>query len=191
MITNTPLYPDWVMWEQELSADTCEKIIEACSDLESHGATTVGTDGLDPRRITQVSWLSIGDEKFSWIRDIVEEYTHKAGEIFNVDLTELQPIQFTEYNYVGSHYDMHHDVEWDNQRGNHRKVSLVLQLSDSEDYEGGDFKFHEHISSPDSEALRKRGTIIAFLSYNPHCVEPIITGQRKSLVAWHLGPRWK
>ena len=40
MITNTPRYPDWVMWEQELSADTCEKIIEACSDLESHGATT-------------------------------------------------------------------------------------------------------------------------------------------------------
>jgi len=196
MITNeisgvVAKHPDWVMWEAELSAETCDKIIEACSELESHGATMIGIDGLDPRRITQLRWISENNKDLVWIREIVGKYTHKANEHFKVDLTDLQPIQFTEYNQVGSHYDMHHDVEWDNQRGNHRKVSFVLQLSDGDEYEGGDFCFNEHIPSPDSEALRKRGTVIAFLSYNPHCVEPMISGQRKSLVAWHLGPRWR
>ena len=46
MITNTPLYPDWVMWEQELSAETCDKIIEACSELETHKATMINVEGL-------------------------------------------------------------------------------------------------------------------------------------------------
>ena len=197
-------HPDWVMWEAELSAETCDKIIEACSELESHGATMIGTDGLDPRRITQLRWITENNEGLSWIREIVEEYTHKANEHFKVDLTDLQPIQFTEYNEIGSHYDMHHDVEWDNQRGNHRKVSFVLQLSDGDEYEGGDFEICKLSGSKELPKINVTniskkiitdegglqpsvGTIIIFPSYVWHRVAPVTKGVRKSLVGWILG----
>ena len=75
MITNTPLYPDWVMWEAELSAETCDKIIEACSELETHKATMINVEGFDPRRITQLRWIQENNEDLAWIREIVDEYT--------------------------------------------------------------------------------------------------------------------
>ena len=72
-----------------------------------------------------------------------------------------------------------------------RKLSVTIQLSDSNDYEGGDFVFDQEYQSPDPKALRKKGTILVFPSPIRHAVKPVTKGTRKSLVAWVEGPKWK
>ena len=71
-----------------------------------------------------------------------------------------------------------------------RKLSVVVQLSDPEDYEGGNLQ----IMSEDGKSYfvpRQRGTIVVFDSRAQHRVLKVTKGVRKSLVGWVVGPRWK
>ena len=75
----------------------------------------------------------------------------------------------------------------------HRKLSMTIQLSDDNDYEGGDFIFQKNLIDipPDSKKLRAKGTILVFPSFLPHAVTPVTKGERKSLVVWADGPEWR
>lgn len=70
-----------------------------------------------------------------------------------------------------------------------RKISITVQLSASEDYEGGDLELL--FGSAPYRAERARGTVIAFPSFALHRVTPVTRGTRYSLVAWITGPRWR
>ena len=72
-----------------------------------------------------------------------------------------------------------------------RKLSITIQLSDSDEYEGGDFVFTKDIPSPDAELIRKKGTIIVFPSFLYHQVMPVTKGTRYSLVGWYEGNDWR
>ena len=185
-------YPDWIMWEEAISPEVCQEIIDACMELDSKNATTFrsGEDPIeeDPNRKTQIRWVP-RDEDHEWINNIVEQYAHGANQHFGVELSYIPELQFTEYKDIGYHYGWHHDIDFSNQTGTHRKISLCIQLTEPEEYEGGDFMF-KHIENPDPIALKKQGTVIAFLSYQEHCVTPIQGGARVSLVGWYRGPRW-
>ena len=71
-----------------------------------------------------------------------------------------------------------------------RKLSFSLQLSDPDDYEGGNVEF---IDDSDKNFIgpRQRGTIILFDSRTKHRVNKVTKGVRRSIVGWVLGPRWK
>ena len=71
-----------------------------------------------------------------------------------------------------------------------RKLSFAMQLSDPDDYEGGNVQLlaedgHSYIMP------RKKGTIILFDSRTQHRVLKVTKGIRKSIVGWTVGPRWK
>jgi PKHD-type hydroxylase len=74
---------------------------------------------------------------------------------------------------------------------NDRKLSITIQLSDSDDYEGGNFILDRQYQQPDSKDLRTKGTILVFPSPIKHKVTPVTKGIRKSLVAWVEGPKWR
>ena len=71
-----------------------------------------------------------------------------------------------------------------------RKLSFVLQLSDPDDYEGGNLQLLDEAGNS-YIAPRQRGTVILFDSRTQHRVQKVRTGVRKSLVGWTVGPRWK
>ena len=71
-----------------------------------------------------------------------------------------------------------------------RKLSFVLQLSDPDDYEGGNLQLIDE-SGKSYIAPRQRGTMILFDSRTQHRVLKVRKGVRKSLVGWTVGPRWK
>ena len=71
-----------------------------------------------------------------------------------------------------------------------RKLSLILQLSDPDDYEGGEVQFMNS-SGKSFFAPKTRGTILVFDSRTMHRVKKVTSGNRKSIVAWVEGPRWK
>ena len=83
-----------------------------------------------------------------------------------------------------------------NQVGKIRKISIIVTLSSRESYEGGELKFDfgEHYSkkiNKNLDHLREPGTIIIFPSFLQHCVTPVKSGVRYSLVSWCSGDPWK
>jgi PKHD-type hydroxylase len=66
-----------------------------------------------------------------------------------------------------------------------RKLSLVCQLSDPSEYEGGELQINTgEIFTPE----KQKGTVILFPSYLLHRVTPVTKGTRRSLVLWIEGP---
>ena len=71
-----------------------------------------------------------------------------------------------------------------------RKLSFAMQLSDPDDYEGGNVQLLDE-AGKSYICPRKRGTIILFDSRTQHRVLKVTKGTRKSIVGWTVGPRWK
>lgn len=70
-----------------------------------------------------------------------------------------------------------------------RKLTIVVQLSAPEDYEGGDFemfKYHD-LSKEDKELFKRRGSAIIIPSFEWHQVTPITSGTRYSTVLFVEG----
>ena len=184
-------YPNWLLYEGVLSEEDCERWIELGRQAPKQEAKTfrTGEGESDAHRKTDIRWLpNVGP--YCEMHDFLMKVAMDANKQFNLTLTDLPPLQFTEYADVGHHYGMHHDIDWNRQDGKHRKLSIVVQLTDPDDYEGGLLSF-AHTQNPDPEALIKRGSIICFPSYLEHGVSPITSGSRTSLVAWFEGPRWR
>jgi predicted 2-oxoglutarate/Fe(II)-dependent dioxygenase YbiX len=87
-----------------------------------------------------------------------------------------------QYN-KGSFYNWHIDI------GNNyptRKITFIVQLTDSKEYEGGDVEFLN--SKTDKEALRQKGTIIMFPSFITHRITKVTKGTNNCIVGWIHGP---
>ena len=80
--------------------------------------------------------------------------------------------------------------------GNLRKLSMTVQLTDPDEYEGGLFQIDRgpHFDNEryyTVSEIMQRGSIIVFPSFVYHQVTPVTKGARESLVMWSMGPRWK
>ncbi len=80
--------------------------------------------------------------------------------------------------------------------GKVRKISMTLNLTDPTSYEGGNLKFDlgPHVEGDRLKVLddsRLQGSLIVFPSFTYHCVTPVTSGTRYSLVLWLLGKPWQ
>ena len=83
-----------------------------------------------------------------------------------------------------------------NKWGKVRKISMTVNLNDPKDYEGGNLKFDlgPHSKSERFKVfddMRTQGSVIIFPSFMYHCVTPVTSGTRYSLVLWLLGKPWQ
>lgn len=127
-------------------------------------------------------------ESLDWVyKRLTNAVLELNRDFFKFDLYGFtEGLQFTEYNAPGGKYDPHIDKLYNMTV---RKLSIVLQLTDPSEYEGGDF---EIVEGKGSEKLyRDQGTLLAFPSYTLHAVTPITKGTRHSLVGWISGPPFK
>lgn len=179
-------HPQWWLFPQALSEDECQRVIDTAFEFGTEvPATTFG--GGNGLRKTNVRWLN-DDDNFGWLHEKIRNIAWEANEHLGMHLTHLPALQFTQYDEPGSHYHWHQDINYNDQKDTHRKISIVAQLSDPDDYEGGVFRF-KYQEEPDAEVMMMRGTILVFISYHEHMVEPIQDGKRYSLVGWYEGPR--
>lgn len=167
-------------------------------DFLEHKAKTEGKDALvggdgagvyaqDIRR-SQTSWVENVPE-YNWLfQRLAFVVTEINRDIFGFDLTGFgEAIQLTNYNSAEQGtYDWHLDY---NSKGISRKLSLVLQLTDPSQYEGGNLEIM--ISSKPEVVPKQRGLIALFPSYTLHRVTPVTKGTRQSLVVWTSGPAFK
>lgn len=168
--------------EQEI-----EEIIKIGESISKVTATTVGGDGVDGQitnyRKSEVSWIN-RKENTKWIYDRISDLAIKANsEMWNFDIWDFQDdLQYTTYYGDGGHYDWHADL---GVGISNRKLSIVLQLSDPNDYEGGDLQMN-----PGGNILtvpKEKGLICFFPSFMLHRVTPLTSGLRRSLVVWLCG----
>ena len=140
-------------------------------------------------RRSQVSWLNKTQDT-AWV---YEKLAHIASSLnaqyYRFDLTGFgEALQLTNYNQ-SEHgmYSWH--VDYGGNIAPSRKLSLVLQLTDPGQYEGGNLQIH---TGGEPQTVRKqRGLLAAFPSYVLHQVTPVTSGSRQSLVAWITGPAFK
>lgn len=185
----------WQLWEERFSKNSCERIVSLANLLPEVDATVSvsGVVNKDVRR-SKIRWLSGGMPDFKDLYlDIVDMFHALNRTSFGVDLWQLHELQFTQYDAGDEgYYDWHNDVMWGSTNLSHRKLSMVIQLSDPETYEGGDLEMEPlYLEPPNPIALRKQGSMIVFPSFLKHRVTPVTKGTRYSLVAWMEGPKWR
>lgn len=184
----------FVTWENGFSEDEINKIIEYGDSLILSKATignTTAEDDISPIRESKVSWMGL-NENTGWIYDRLAFIARQLnGQFYKFDLYGFsEDLQYTVYNgeAVG-HYTWHLDSGSSNNGNAPRKLSMVLQLTDPEEYEGGDLELFT--SANPTQVTKKRGLVAAFPSYMLHRVSPVTTGIRKTLVVWICGPSFK
>jgi PKHD-type hydroxylase len=172
---------------------TCEeieriKVIGRRLGVNRAHTSGVGENCLDHRR-SFTSWIH-PNEHTSWIYQRLSDLVQENNEqFFNFDLSMIENLQFTYYSSEEHGcYKAHVDPNcW--KLPHNRKLSIVIQLSDPNEYEGGDLKLH---TSHDPAIVNKeKGMVVMFPSYTLHEVTPVTKGERYSLVAWVHGPAFK
>ena len=119
---------------------------------------------------------------------------NRKNFLYDISHIENDVIQYTHYN-EGDYYNWHTDqdlrvIEKPDELV--RKLSFTLQLSDENEYTGGNLEFADFDNSENKFiAPRTRGCLIVFDSRVPHRVCPVKSGLRKSLVGWVMGKRWR
>jgi PKHD-type hydroxylase len=146
-------------------------------------------DGYSDTRKTVVQWMQDETE----VKDICLQLFRNANMSYTFDIYEnLLECHYLEYH--GAHrqdkFTRHQDVIWNANDNIHRKMSLSIQLSNSNDYEGGDLIIHNG-GFYDHLVTRRKGTVVMFPSFIEHEVTTVTSGVRKVLVAWISGPRWR
>lgn len=187
-----------------IEKDLLEKFESSMADSKLHG------DQLNKeKRNSQNTWIPTNH----WIAGFLWHYVQKANrENFLYDLRNIdgETLQFTRYE-TGQFYKWHNDAGISTQYkpqsiGNRseglaqdflnenielvRKLSFAFQLSDPDEYEGGNLQLLDE-SGKSYFAPRKKGTLILFDSRTPHRVLKVTKGVRRSIVGWVVGPRWK
>jgi len=176
----------WQLWEGVLPKEKCEELIFKCDQYPKQDATIFSSIDYKPdksMRDTQVAFINDPE-----IYKLIHYYFQEANR--NAFAVDMQYIPHTQYGVYteGSFYDWHYDVNWIADKPFDRKLSIVIQLSDSNDYEGGEFEF-QRIEQP--KGFRTPGSVLVFPSYLTHRVTTVTKGTRRSLVNWAEGPRWR
>ena len=185
----------FAFWESGFSDEEIQKIIDI-GEARTMKEASVGGGGTyfvsDPgTRDSLISWIECNEDTV-WLYDRLAYIARNLNsQFFNFDLTGfVEDFQYTVYhgNNKG-HYDWHVDCINNKNANTPRKLSMVLQLSDSKDYEGGDLMLMN--SNTPNIIEKKKGYLVAFPSYVLHKVSPVTKGIRKSLVVWISGPPFK
>tara|TARA_X000000950_G_scaffold65785_1_gene80933 strand:+ start:1768 stop:2364 length:597 start_codon:yes stop_codon:yes gene_type:complete len=178
-------------FEGVFDKQTCTDIIDFCKENLKIEEALAGTNNKSLARKSEIGWIYPSDQTNHIFQKIIEK-TNKINQFYNFDIVGItEPIQFTSYNGSGNeHYGWHLDMGA--KRQSRRKLSLVIQLSDENDYTGGELQVH---SGSDDDEIRaetkKQGSMIFFPSYLRHRVTPVTSGHRYSLVSWLSGQPYK
>jgi len=185
-LVNEPFaWADSIFSKEEL--DLIIKMGKELSLVEA-SVNNSGIPKFDTRR-SKIGWFQPGvstDFIFSRIRDAINRLN---AQFYQYTLTEMEDIQFSEYDetYQGM-YRNHTD---DGFEGYGRKLSFSLQLSDEEDYTGGDLLIYRFKLTDGLQVPKTRGLLTIFPSWTIHEVTPVTRGTRNSLVGWVHGPNFR
>lgn len=163
-----------------LTPEQCQQVI----DLKGKGEQA-GVDGdKEDKSIRDTTIYPIPqNEDSQWLYELLADRVSRCNYVdyqFNVAgiFTDLQLLEYKE----GGHYDWHMDMGPG--EAAYRKLTALIQLSDPEDYEGGELWVN---AGTEKEIPKVQGQIAIFPAWILHKVTPVTSGTRYTLAAWFQG----
>ncbi|MDD9877740.1 MAG: 2OG-Fe(II) oxygenase [Magnetovibrio sp.] len=188
--------------DQAFAPALCERVVELGQSIEPMAAE-VARDPTNSVRDSTVAWIAQSPDTAAWLYDAVDQLVQATNaRLWKWRLSTVESMQFTVYGrdqYYEWHADQRKrpypddDPRWP---GLVRKLSVTINLTAGESYDGGDFMVETLNATPDDTDRRLRtltearglGAAIIFPSHLFHRVTPVTAGTRRSLVGWFLGP---
>lgn len=170
------------------SKEECSKIIAYAKQQEAIKATTFDTKlSTIMRAKTNISWLS-STKEIDWVFQRLSSLVlHLNKNYFKFNLFGLnESLQFTHYYGKGACYKKHMDRGYNQPV---RKLSVSIQLSEEDSYEGCDLLVHN--GEKPYVAKKEIGSATVFPSYTLHEVTKLQQGERFALVTWVTGESFK
>lgn len=185
----------WQYWCGNVTDQQIQHIHELGqkSAIADAGLGFDGSTRNNEHRSSEIRWINPNDYGNKLIVDLLWYYGREANRnAFGFDIDYLPDIQYTKYTAdQNGKYDWHCDTFWANPTAYDRKLSIVIQLSDPSEYEGGDFEIDPQYAQLPADKIRTKGTVIVFPSFLNHRVTPVTKGTRHSLVSWIQGPKFR
>lgn len=174
-------------WQNTVDPEFCDYILKNCNwDGSEPAAVNSDQDAIvkPESRITDIVWHNHGAPSTS----LLFQHIHMANDMakWNFDIKFPQQTQIARY-INGGHYKWHIDAFPPDQQNMQRKLSCVLLLNDSNEYEGGNLEFE----GLEDFKLEGKGSIVVFPSFLRHRVTPVTSGVRYSATCWAIGPAFK
>lgn len=124
--------------ENFLTIDEIEHVKKNCKNFETSG--TVGN--VDGYRNSQTCWLRKGNDK------VIDAIIQRGADISQLPFENCEDLQVVKYN-TGGFFKEHNDSCFDESdnckqfrnKGGHRLATILISLSDKNDYEGGETRF--------------------------------------------------
>lgn len=169
---------------QLLNKDQCASIIDTYGQTKADPARIAGEVLDKKKRSATVHTVPHGEDS-KWLYELISSRVAQYNQFgYEFDVAGIyQDFQLIKYE-EGDHYDWHLDIGPG--LASYRKLSVVIQLSSPEDYEGGELVVN---AGTERVCPKDQGQIILFPSYILHKVTPVTKGTRWSLVCWVLGCR--
>ena len=184
---------NYYWYKNGFSKEELDVIYKGVSNLPFNRATLLGNqdaDSIKEIRSSSVKWIP-KNEEWMWLYEKLMDMADTANnELWNFNLISAPEfIQYTEYYDVeGGHYNWHQDIG--DGAGSHRKISITVQLSESDEYEGGDLEMWKG-GGDYVTAERGAGVVFIFPSYMMHRVTKVTKGTRRSFVLWVGGDHYR
>lgn len=183
---------DFSFWEGAFSEEDCKEVIKHSKKFPMEKGNVKGADGEKEKQyspeIRDCNLTFINYRGIEWFYERLSAIIKESNDrYYNFDLWGFaEGLQFTEYNAPTGKYDPHVDKMMG---GIIRKLSVVVQLTDPAEYEGGELMIH--LSDKPLPVRRQLGLVSIFPSYILHSVTPVTKGTRHSLVGWVTGKPFK
>lgn len=178
-------FAEFIYFDQLFLPHEIERINALWSDSESVGAvmSSGGPEYKQELRKSDVHFIHHNEDS-RWIYDKLAGVVLQCNaQYFGFDLSGFEEsLQLAKYG-VDDYFQWH--MDFGPNEISHRKLSVTVQLTDPDEYEGGDLLFR--INDREEKAPRTRGTVVVFPSFIHHKVTSVTRGQRRSIVAWAAG----
>lgn len=179
----------FMVWEGAFTPGELDSIEDLGDRLAREQAELAIKNGADERaRASGIATITPSEGTNALFKRMVGIVRELNEKVYKFDIAGIEALRYTVYRGAeAGHYDW--QIDYDPNTPQPRKLTLCLQLSEPTRYQGCDLQFQ---AGPKvGAAPRTRGVVIAFPSFFLTRVTPVLSGTRKALVAWAVGPQFR
>jgi len=171
--------------KQFVPKDFCVEIRDYSDNVLNFKKTHINSPILKGSYFTTV--IPLESELNSRLQNTLSSLWDEAADFYNFDIDFNEPYEVKKYQ-TNDYLSDHEDQFYGHGKTVERKLSMIIQLSDKDEYEQGNFRL---LRRSEYYMDRNIGTVVIFPSFYLHEVTKVMSGTRYSINSWAWGPFWK